>query len=45
MVKERFIITETQLVALERRKEKKEIEGEIGFRHLRYLDFQDTFDV
>ena len=44
-LKEKFILTEVQLAALERKKEKKEAEGEIETEHPGYLGSQDTFYV
>lgn len=45
MAEEKFILTEVQLAALERKKEKKEAEGEIETEHPGYLGSQDTFYV
>ncbi len=45
MAEEKFILTEAQLAALERKKEKKEAEGEIETEHPGYLGSQDTFYV
>lgn len=43
--KENFILTETQLAALERAKEEKQAHGEIVSEHPGYLGSQDTFYV
>ena len=45
MAEEKFILTEAQLSALERKKEQKETEGEIKTEHPGYLGSQDTFYV
>ena len=45
MAEEKFILTEAQLAALERKKEEKEAEGEIETKHPGYLGSQDTFYV
>lgn len=45
MAKENFILTEAQLVAMERRKETKEAYGEIETEHPGYLGAQDTYYV
>ncbi len=45
MAQERFILTESQLAALEKAKEKREAEGEIETEHPGYLGAQDTFYV
>jgi len=42
---ENFILTEAQVVALEKAKEQKEIKGEIKSYHPGYLGSQDTFYV
>jgi transposase InsO family protein len=43
MAQENLILTEAQLIALEKAKEKKEAEGEIETEHPGYLGAQDTF--
>jgi transposase InsO family protein len=45
MAQENLILTEAQLIALEKAKEKKEAEGEIETEHPGYLGAQDTFYV
>ena len=45
MAKENLILTEAQLIALERRKENKEAFGEIETEHPGYLGAQDTYYV
>ncbi len=45
MAKENLILTEAQLVAMERRKENKEAFGEIETEHPGYLGAQDTYYV
>ena len=45
MAKENMILTEAQLIALEKRKEKKESYGEIETEHPGYLGAQDTYYV
>jgi transposase InsO family protein len=45
MAQESLILTEAQLIALEKAKEKKEAEGEIETEHPGYLGAQDTFYV
>ncbi|MAT58747.1 MAG: IS481 family transposase [Ignavibacteriae bacterium] len=45
MAKENLILTEAQLVAMERRKETKEAHGEIETEHPGYLGAQDTYYV
>ena len=45
MAKENMILTEAQLIALERRKENKEAYGEIETEHPGYLGAQDTYYV
>jgi len=45
MAQENLILTEGQLAALEKAKEKKEAEGEIETEHPGYLGAQDTFYV
>jgi transposase InsO family protein len=45
MAQENLILTEEQLAALEKAKEKKEAEGEIETEHPGYLGAQDTFYV
>ena len=45
MAKENLILTEAQLVAMERRKETKEAYGEIETEHPGYLGAQDTYYV
>lgn len=45
MAKENLILTESQLVALEKAKEEKEAHGEIETHHPGYLGAQDTFYV
>ena len=45
MADEKMILTEAQLAALERGKEKKEADGEIETEHPGYLGSQDTFYV
>lgn len=45
MAKENLILTEAQLIALERRKENKEAYGEIETEHPGYLGAQDTYYV
>ena len=45
MAQEGLILTEAQLIALERKKEKKEAHGEIETEHPGYLGAQDTYYV
>lgn len=45
MARENLILTEAQLIALERRKENKEAYGEIETEHPGYLGAQDTYYV
>jgi transposase InsO family protein len=45
MARENMILTEAQLIALERRKENKEAFGEIETEHPGYLGAQDTYYV
>lgn len=45
MAKENLILTEAQLIAIERRKENKEAFGEIETEHPGYLGAQDTYYV
>lgn len=45
MAQEGLILTEAQLMALERKKEKKEAHGEIETEHPGYLGAQDTYYV
>lgn len=45
MAKENLVLTEAQLVAMERRKENKEAYGEIETEHPGYLGAQDTYYV
>lgn len=45
MAQEKFILTESQLAALERAKQEKEAHGEIETEHPGYLGAQDTFYV
>ena len=45
MAQERLILTEAQLIALERQKEKRESSGEIETEHPGYLGSQDTYYV
>lgn len=45
MAQENLILTESQLVALEKAKQQKEAEGEIETEHPGYLGAQDTFYV
>jgi transposase InsO family protein len=45
MAQENLILTEAQLIALEKAKEKQEAEGEIETEHPGYLGAQDTFYV
>lgn len=45
MARENLILTEAQLVAMERRKENKEAYGEIETEHPGYLGAQDTYYV
>ena len=45
MAQENLILTESQLVALERAKEEKEAHGEIETEHPGYLGVQDTYYV
>lgn len=45
MAQEEFILTESQLQALERAKQDKEVKGEIETEHPGYLGAQDTFYV
>lgn len=45
MAQEGMILTEAQLIALERKKEKKEAHGEIETEHPGYLGAQDTYYV
>jgi hypothetical protein len=45
MAKENLILTEAQLMALERKKEKREAFGEIETEHPGYLGSQDTYYV
>ena len=45
MAREGLILTEAQLIALERKKEKKEAHGEIETEHPGYLGAQDTYYV
>lgn len=45
MAKENLILTEAQLIAIERRKENKEAFGEIETEHPGYLGSQDTYYV
>lgn len=45
MAEEGLILTEAQMIALERKKEKKEATGEIETEHLGYLGAQDTYYV
>jgi len=45
MAQENFILTESQLAALERAKEEKEAHGEIETEHPGYLGAQDTYYV
>ncbi|MCL2810215.1 MAG: IS481 family transposase, partial [Treponema sp.] len=45
MAQENCILTENQLVALEKAKEEKEAHGEIETEHLGYLGAQDTYYV
>ena len=45
MAKDGLILTEAQLIALERKKEKKEAYGEIETEHPGYLGSQDTYYV
>jgi transposase InsO family protein len=45
MAQENLILTEAQLIAMEKAKEKKEAEGEIETEHPGYLGAQDTFYV
>ena len=45
MAQENLILTEAQLIALEKAKDKKEAEGEIETEHPGYLGAQDTFYV
>jgi hypothetical protein len=45
MAQESFILTESQLAALERAKEEKEAHGEIETEHPGYLGAQDTYYV
>ena len=42
MAQENLVLTESQLVALERAKEEKEAHGEIETEHPGYLGAQDT---
>jgi len=45
MARERMILTEAQLIAMERQKEKRESNGEIETEHPGYLGAQDTYYV
>ena len=45
MAKENLVLTEAQLIALERKKEKREAFGEIETEHPGYLGSQDTYYV
>ena len=45
MAQENFILTESQLIALERSKEEKEAHGEIETEHPGYLGARDTYYV
>lgn len=45
MAQERMILTEAQLIAMERQKEKRESNGEIETEHPGYLGAQDTYYV
>ena len=45
MAEETLILTEAQMIALERKKEKKEATGEIETEHPGYLGAQDTYYV
>lgn len=45
MAQEGLILTEAQMIALERKKEKKEAHGEIETEHPGYLGAQDTYYV
>jgi transposase InsO family protein len=45
MAQEQIILTEAQLVAMERKKEKQEVAGEIHTEHPGYLGSQDTYYV
>jgi len=45
VAEERLILTEAQMMALERKKERRESFGEIETEHPRYLGSQDTYCV
>ncbi|GIV33572.1 MAG: hypothetical protein KatS3mg031_1107 [Chitinophagales bacterium] len=45
VAQEGLILTEAQMLALERKKEKQEAAGEIDTEHPRYLGAQDTYYV